>query len=251
MNDLISAVILGFVQGVTELLPVSSSGHLIIVRDVLGISLVDSLLFDVVLHLATALAIIVYFWSDIVEMFKNPKEKMVMWIAIILGTIPAVIFGLLFNDSIRNTNVVVISLILGSILFFVAEYFAKEDKILSVKSGVGIGFFQALALIPGVSRSGATISGGLLFGMKREEAAKFSFMLGIPVILGAGFLEVIKSFDILAGGSLDLPLIVGAVVSFVTAFFVIKYLLEYLRNHTLVVFGWYRIALAILVLILL
>lgn len=250
MNEFVSAGILGFVQGLTELLPISSSGHLIIVRDILGISIPNSLLFDVLLHLATVLAIIIFFWRDIKRMIINPIEEKVMWLAIIIGTIPAVFFGLILEGKFRSTGVVVVSLILGSILFFVSERLAKQDREVAAKRGLWIGFFQALALIPGVSRSGSTISGGLLFGLRREEAARFSFLLGVPIIIGAGLFEVLKSYDLIVGGGIDASVIFGFVVAFVTALFAIKYLMVYLKNHRLNVFGWYRIILAIIVLIL-
>lgn len=251
MTDIIGAIILGFVQGVTEFLPISSSGHLIVLRDFLGIQIANSLLFDVLLHLATALAIVVYFRKDVISLFRKPKEHKVLWLAILLGTIPAVIFGLWLDTDIRNTAVVAGALIAGSILFFVAEGFAKQSESLTVKKGIIIGFFQALALIPGMSRSGSTISGGLLLGMNREEAAKFSFFLGLPVIIGAGLFEAMKNMDALTSGGLDAGLLLGLVTAFVTGIVSMHYLLRFLRNHKLTVFAWYRIALAVAILFLL
>jgi len=249
MNDVITGIILGFVQGITEFLPVSSSGHLIVFRDFLGIEIANSLLFDVLLHLATALAIIVYFRADIVGLFKQPREHRVLWLAIILGTIPAALLGLFLGDSYRSSSVVAIGLIVGSILFIIAEKFATQNKPLSLQKGIFIGAFQALALIPGMSRSGSTISGGLLLGMKRDEAAKFSFFLGLPIIMGAGLLEVVRSFEYFAGGQISMGLIVGVITAFVTGVFSIHFLLQFLRNHTLIGFAWYRIILAILILL--
>lgn len=249
MSDVLGTIILGFVQGITEFLPISSSGHLIILRDFLGIQVANSLLFDVLLHLATALAIIVYFRSDVVSLFRKPKENKVLWLAILLGTIPAVVFGLFFDTELRNSLVVALALIGGSMLFIIAEKLAKQNEPLTVKKGIIIGFFQALALIPGTSRSGATISGGLLLGMKREEAAKFSFFLGLPVIIGAGLFEGIKNTDLLVTGGVNTALILGLVVAFVTGIASIHYLLRFLRNHKLTIFAWYRVILAVLILL--
>ena len=185
MESTIIGLILGFVQGLTEFLPVSSSGHLILARDIFNLSVSNGLFFDVMLHLATGLAVVVYFRNDLKQMIFRPKENQTLWLAIILGTIPAMVFGLFFNENLRDPYIVALALIGGSILFFVAEKFATQDRMLTYGKGAGVGLFQALALIPGVSRSGATISGGLLLGMKRDESAKFSFLLGLPVIFGA------------------------------------------------------------------
>ncbi len=248
--NIFSGFILGVVQGITEFLPISSSGHLIIVRDVLGLAVQNSLLFDVLLHLATALAIIIYFRKDILEILSFKKSQRVLLLSIVLGTIPAVIVGILFEDSIstvlRSPIVVVYSLCAGSALFFFAEWKAKQEKKLEVSRGIGVGLFQVLALIPGFSRSGATISGGLIFGLTREEAARFSFLLGIPIMLGAGLLEIINSFEIIKSGGLSIDMFVGGLTAFIVGLFVIHFLLRFLRNHSLSVFAWYRIVLAML-----
>jgi len=249
ISGIITGIILGFVQGLTEFLPVSSSGHLIVARDLFNLSVNNDLLFDVMLHLATVLAIIVYFRLDLKNMIMKPVENKVLWLAIILGTIPAAVFGLFFNDSVRSSHVVALALIAGSVLFLIAEKYAKQDRTLTVGKGIEIGIFQALALIPGVSRSGSTISGGLLLGMKREEAARFSFLLGLPAILGAGLLSFLKSFDVLASGSMEASLIMGMIVAFFSGLFAIHYLLKFLKSYKLTVFAWYRIVLAIVILI--
>ena len=248
IESTITGLILGFVQGLTEFLPVSSSGHLILVRDIFNLSVTNGLFFDVMLHLATGLAVIVYFRNDLKQMILRPKENQILWLAIILGTIPAMVFGLFFSEELRDPYVVVLALIGGSVLFLIAEKFATQNRILTIGKGAGIGLFQALALIPGVSRSGATISGGLLLGMKRDEAAKFSFLLGLPIIFGASILEGLRSIDVFINGEVSSGLIVGVITSFVTGMVAVHYLLKFLKNNSLKVFAWYRIILALLIL---
>ena len=248
IESTITGLILGFVQGLTEFLPVSSSGHLILVRDILNLSVSNGLFFDVMLHLATGMAVVVYFRNDLKQMIFRPKENKILWLAIILGTIPAMVLGLFFSEELRYPYVVVLALIGGSILFIIAEKFATQNRMLTLGRGAGIGLFQALALIPGVSRSGATISGGLLLGMKRDEAAKFSFLLGLPIIFGASLLEGLRSIDVFISGELSSGLIVGVITSFLTGMFAIHYLLMFLKNNSLKVFAWYRITLALLIL---
>jgi undecaprenyl-diphosphatase len=213
--------------------------------------------------LATVLAVIVYFYKDLWKLvvtffnliLKKPveqKDKNLL-LAIIIGTIPAIIIGVLlegYMDTIfRNAKLVALVLILGSVVFYFAEKFAKQSHDLTVKKGFLIGLFQCLALVPGFSRSGATISGGLFLGLNRGEAARFSFLLSIPIILGSGLK---KLFDIFQSGNLNsvgLDLIVGSVVAFIVGLFVIHFLIKYLKNHSLNVFGLYRIILALIILL--
>lgn len=258
------AIILGIVQGLTEFLPVSSSGHLIVVGQLLGRSFEGALFFDVALHLATLLAVVIYFWKDIWRLKlgfwywllkrapMQHDDRVLLW-AILLGTIPAVILGLWAGDFLetvfRSATVVAVALIAGSILFIFAEKVGKQTESLTVKKGFIIGIFQALALVPGMSRSGSTIAGGLIFGLSREMAAKFSFFLAMPIILGAG---VVKLLDTTAQGAIDIgPVIVGSIAAFIVGITAIHYLLKYLRSHSLYVFVWYRVALALLLLIFL
>ena len=204
--SILVAMILGFIEGATEFLPVSSSGHLIIARQIFGINTAGGLSFDAVLQLATSLALLVYFWRDIwnlaISFFDwirgrevSDGQKTLIKV-IILGTIPAVIFGLLLEKKMdtvfRNIHLVALTLILGSILFWIAERFAKQNKVLNLGRGIAVGFFQCLALVPGVSRSGATISGGLLLGLSKEEAVRFSFLLSIPVLFGSGLKKLFE-----------------------------------------------------------
>lgn len=266
MSNILESVILGLIQGITEFLPISSSGHLIATREIFGFSMAESLFFDIMIHVATALAVIVYFRKDIWRILKTfgnliirkevrSEDKNLFW-AIIIGTIPAAILGLLFKDFIegflRSAWVVIFALILGSILFLIAEHLADQCRKLSVKKSFIIGFFQALALIPGMSRSGSTISGGLIFGLKREEAARFSFLLALPIILGTGFLEMFSNWSTFSsGGEISQGIIWGSLTAFISGIISIHYLLKFLRQNSLLTFVFYRIALAAILFILL
>jgi undecaprenyl-diphosphatase len=234
---MIHTIILGIVQGLTEFIPVSSSGHLILAREFLTIHGND-LAFDAVLQLATILAVAVYFWKDLWGLLYDWKKLKI----IILATIPAVVFGLLLEKYMetvfRNVLLVAIMLAVGSFIMLLSEYFSTKDKTLTLKNGFIIGLFQCLALIPGMSRSGMTISGGLFTGLSREEATRFSFLLSFPIILGSGLKKAldIQTFDLSFG------------LAFITAFIVglgaIHFLIKFLKNHSLRAFAWYRILLA-------
>jgi undecaprenyl-diphosphatase len=262
--NIFEGLILGLVQGLTEFLPVSSTGHLILAQQLLGLHTDSGLAIDATLHLATALAVAVYFRKDFVALFwafvamiqkrefRGPTPT--LFIALALGTIPGVIFGLLFQKTIETTfqsaHIVAYGLLVGSLLFVAAEWFARQTASLTVKRGVIIGFFQVLALMPGMSRSGSTISGGLLLGMKREEAARFAFLLSFPIILGAGgtkFLDLMHSGPG-AAGVVGFPLVVACIAAFVSGLAAIHFLITYLRNHTLYPFVAYRVLLALAIL---
>jgi len=262
MAESLVFIALGAVQGLTEFLPVSSTGHLILARELFNLNTEYSLAVDAVLHLATALAVLVYFRKDILRLTRSAlswvsgraveKSDKILIGALILGTIPALAFGLLFSDALESTfrspQLVAYALIGGSVLFFAAERLAKQNATLSVSKGIAIGFFQALALIPGTSRSGATISGGLLLGLAREDAARFAFLLSFPVILGAG---VLKLFDLESSGVLAAEggnIALAALAAFASGMFAIHVLLRFLKTHTLDVFIIYRLALAALIL---
>jgi len=254
--DIFLSIVLGAVQGATEFLPISSSGHLILVRDVLGLEIAGTLAYDAVLQLATALAVLIYFRKDFVQLIyaffavlsgkEIEKSIKVLLYAIILGTIPAVFLGLLLQDymdsTFRSAGFVVCTLLLGSLLFYIAEKVAKQNEYLTPKKGLWIGFFQALALFPGTSRSGATISGGLILGLTREQAARFSFLLSFPIIFGSG---LVKLFGLSGEAvAIDASLFIATVTSFFVGLAAIHYLLMYLKNHTLSLFIWYRVVLA-------
>lgn len=258
------AILLGAVQGITEFLPVSSTGHLIVVGEILGRSIEDGLFFDVMVHLATLLAVVIYFWKDIWRvklsfwkwLFKKEtmpcNDKILVW-AVVIGTIPAVVIGLssehIIETVFRSSFVVAIGLLAGSTLFALAEKVGKQAGELTIKKGLIIGFFQALALIPGMSRSGSTIAGGLIFGLTREMAAKFSFFLAIPVIAGAG---LVKLLSVSSDAINDVgPVIAGTITAFVLGAAMVHFLMRYLRNNSLYVFVWYRVALALLIFLIL
>lgn len=257
----IVSIILGFIEGATEFLPISSSGHLIIARQLLGVNDFGGLTFDAVLQLATTLAIIAYFWRDVWNLIiiffnlvtnKNVENKdRILFYSIVIGTIPAVILGLLLETYMetifRNVNLVAITLILGSVMFWLAQKFSRKDKELSIGRGIVIGFFQCLALVPGVSRSGATISGGLFSGLSQEESVRFSFLLSIPILVGAGLKKIIDVRHDIFTGAFGMPLALGSAVAFITGLIAINFLIKYLKTHNLNVFIWYRIVLAIFI----
>jgi undecaprenyl-diphosphatase len=247
----IDAIILGLVQGLTEFIPISSSGHLIIAREIFNINGFEALGVDAVLQLATILAVIVYFFRDLPELLRNR----IYLLAIVLGTIPAIIFGLLLENQMetvfRSSYLVAWTLIAGAILMYLAEHLAKADKVLTPLRGFVIGLFQTLALVPGISRSGATISGGLISGLNRVEATRFSFLLAIPIITGSGLKKLLELNS--TGGLSDqgFPLLLGSLVAFTSGLLAIHFLIKYLKNHKLTIFIWYRIVLALLIFVLL
>ncbi len=261
--DLESSIILGIVQGITEFLPVSSTGHLVLTHELLKVESSTSLAFDAVLHLATALAVCVYFFDEIFVLIQtvlrklgrlpvNEKDLSIVK-AIAIGTIPAVLFGLLLQsfmeDAFRNPILVAVVLIAGSLLFMYAEYVYENSfhtGELNTKTGLKIGLFQVLALIPGMSRSGATIAGGMILGLNRSDAARFSFLLAVPVILGAGCKKIL---DLLQNPTpVDwLPIGVGAFVAFAVGLCAIHFMIGFVRKYTLWPFIWYRIILAFFV----
>lgn len=254
------ALALGVVQGVTEFLPISSTGHLILARELFAVSDEYALAFDAILHLATAAAVIVYFSKDIMMLVNTAIRKLsrlpvnesdlTLLYALLAGTAPAVVLGLtlesLMESLFRNPLLVAGVLILGSLLFMYAEWrYLHEPRTndVSIKKGLKIGLFQSLALIPGMSRSGSSIAGGMLLGLSRAEAARFAFLLAIPIILGAGMkklLELIVSDGTVAWGAVG----VGAVASFVTGLLAIHFMIGFVKKHTLWPFIWYRIILA-------
>lgn len=258
--DIISAIILGVVQGITEFLPISSTGHLILARTLLDIHDQNALAFDAVLHLATASAVVVYFFGDIWNMLQalrrmlarmpvNPKDVQLIK-ALIIGTIPAVILGLLLEDimntAFRNPLLVAGVLVAGSLFFMYAEYnYGRRyrDGKIDAPTGFKIGLFQTLALIPGFSRSGAALAGGMLLGLTRTEAARFSFLLAIPIMLGAGSKKTLELM--MSDTHTDwLPVLIGAAVSFAIGLAAIHFMISFVRKHTLWPFIWYRIILA-------
>ncbi len=261
--------VLGIVQAVTEFLPISSSGHLVVLHDFLQFNLEDNLAFDVALHLGTFFAILIYFRADVkkyilalVNVFRKNKvveqTDLKVVLNIFYATMPAVILAVLFDDVIetvlRSPWVIVVTAILGAILFLFVEKFGKKSREytgLGIGRAVYIGLAQALALIPGFSRSGMTIVAGMSLNLKREDAAKFSFLLGMPAMLGAGVFKLAEINWATMTTELLLIFLIGFFTAGVLGFFVIKFLLGYLKKHSLSVFAWYRIGLAALLVFLL
>lgn len=253
------AIILGIVQGLTEFLPISSSGHLIIARELFGITTAGGLAFDAVLQCATAIAIVLYFWRDLWMLargfFARDAAAMREVFYLVLATIPAVALGVLLEQAMetvfRNILLVIGALVVGSAIIASIEWLVRTrgTEPLSVPRALGVGLFQSLALVPGMSRSGMTIVGGMLMGLSREAATRFAFLLGIPVLLGSG---VKKIFDITHGGNIPVEtsaLVWGGCVAFVVGILVIHFLLKFLRTHTLMPFVYYRLALAVFLLV--
>ena len=274
--SLIEAIILGVVQGLTEFLPISSTGHLTLAGKFLGLISDKNpehwTSFIAVIQLGTMVSIFIYFWKDLWNIFidflkdnfqnrvsfsKQTTNAKLGWM-IILGTIPIVIIGLLFKDMIegaltKNLYVISLSLIILAIILAVAEKtaeFKKDLKDITLRDSILIGFAQAVALIPGSSRSGTTITGGLFLGLKRDVAARFSFLLSVPAVLASGLLQLYESLEFI-NYDLTLNLIVATLVSALSGYLAIDFLLKFLKKKTTFVFIFYRIALGVLILILL
>ncbi|MCI8266189.1 MAG: undecaprenyl-diphosphate phosphatase [Lachnospiraceae bacterium] len=270
MVELLKAILFGIVEGITEWLPVSSTGHMIILDELIKLDCTPEFLemFLVVIQLGAILAVVILFWNKIFPFQFRDKEKpviemdkIVLWLKIIVACIPAAIVGILFDDVFEalfyHASSVALALIAFGVAFIVVERrnkgkSAKVRKLddITFQTAFIIGIFQLIAAIfPGTSRSGATIVGALLIGVSRSVAAEFTFFLAIPVMFGASLLKLVKfglSFTTLEAG----VLIIGMLVSFFVSIFVIKFLMDYIKKHDFQVFGWYRIALGILVLAL-
>lgn len=265
---MLHVIILGIIQGISEFLPISSSAHLIIFRDLFkigsSISPNVALAFDISLHLGTLLAIIVFFFKDFLNIAikgftKGPKDKegKVMWF-IIVATIPAAIAGVLFEETIEkiirsNYIVIALALIIMGILIYLADRYFKKDKDIydmNYKDALIIGCSQVFALIPGFSRSGTTIAAARTRGINREDSAKFSFYLSAPVVLGAVVLTLFKD-GTMAIISANLSIfVIGILSAFIVGLLCISFLLKYLRKNDFKLFMWYRIALGIIVILI-
>lgn len=277
MLNIIYSIIYGVIEGITEWLPISSTGHIILAENFLkftNITDTDAFMemFEVVIQLGAILAVVVLYFKQIWP-FKTRKEKnnkkivwdkqiLILWAKILVACIPAAIVGVLFDDVLNkylyNSWVVATMLILVGIAFIIIENKKREDKPkvtsieeLTYKDAMIIGMFQLIAAIfPGTSRSGATIIGALLIGISRTVAAEYTFFLAIPVMFGASLLKIL-GFGLNFSGTEITVLLVGMIVAFLVSIFVIKFLMNYIKKHDFKIFGWYRILLGILVLILL
>ena len=270
--EILKAVLFGIVEGITEWLPISSTGHMILVDQFvhLNVSADFYKMFEVVIQLGAIMAVVVLFWNKLWPFhMKNEKPAwkdgaLSMWLKIIVAVIPAAIIGVLFDDKIDELFYhpvpVAIALIVVGVLFIVVETIMKGKKPsirnigqITYKAAVIIGLFQVLAAVfPGTSRSGATIIGALLIGVSRATAAEFTFFLAVPVMFGASLLKVIKyiAAGVAMTGSELVILVIGTLVAFIVSVFVIKFLMSYIKKHDFKVFGWYRIVLGILVIYL-
>lgn len=247
--DLIQAVILGVLQGATEFLPISSSAHLVLVPWLLGWDS-PGLLFDTMVHWGTLAAVLLYFWRDILRLIvaglralgqrslADPDAR-IAW-GIVLGTIPAVVLGVLFEDLFEalflNPRAVSVFLLITALLLFFAERVGQQRRSLpelSLIDAVLIGLGQAIAIAPGISRSGATIAAGLARGLRREAAARFSFLLSIPAIVGAGGLQLVQAASGEGNGATPFALLVGFAAAAIAGYVCIRFLLRYLQRGSL------------------
>ncbi|WP_329802729.1 undecaprenyl-diphosphate phosphatase [Holdemanella biformis] len=269
MIEILKSIIYGIVEGITEWLPVSSTGHMILLEEIMPMNVSKSFwsMFLVVVQLGAILAVVLLYWNKIFPFKKTREGKYVsvksiwvLWSKILVATIPAAVIGLALDDWIDehlyNGFVVAIMLILVGVAFIYVENRNKDMRptvnslsALSYKDALIIGLFQVIAaVLPGTSRSGATIIGGLLIGVSRAVAAEFTFFLAIPVMFGASLLKLVKfgfAFSFLE----FFILIIGMLVALVVSIFVIRFLMSYIKKHDFKVFGWYRIVLGIIVLI--
>lgn len=274
--ELLKVILLGVVEGVTEWLPISSTGHMILVNEFIKLDVSKEFwsLFEVVIQLGAIMAVVILFWHQIFPFGKKGnthpmakegvlsyvnKDTMILWMKILVSCIPAAVIGILYNETFEalfySYKPISIALIVFGVAFIVIEtrYKGKASKINSLaeitfKTALIIGVFQLIAAIfPGTSRSGATIVGALLIGVSRTVAAEFTFFLAIPVMFGASLLKLLKYGMVFTSWELII-LAVGMLVSFVVSILVIKFLMSYIKKHDFKIFGWYRIVLGILIL---
>lgn len=274
--DILKAIVFGIVEGITEWLPISSTGHMILLNEIMPLNVSEAFyeVFEVVIQLGAIMAVVVLFWDKIWPFGKADNrypmaeegilswvkwDKIQLWLKILAACVPAAVIGLLFDDVFNalfyNYVCVAIALIVFGVAFIVIERWneqrtpaIKSLKKLDYRTVLLIGVFQVIAAVfPGTSRSGATIVGALLLGVSRKVAAEFTFFLAIPVMFGASLLKIFKFGGGMTGSEFVL-LAVGMIVAYAVSVFVIKFLMDYIRKHDFKVFGWYRIALGVLVL---
>lgn len=272
MEDILRAIVLGIVQGLTEFLPISSSGHLILARELFGWEFADDLTFDVALHLGTTMAVLVFFRNEWIYMTRSglarifggkappgsplgsAYDERLLWL-LVIGSIPTAIVGLTvdrwFEDDLREPLIVGAMLVIFGIVLYAAERLGSRERRIEDASwhdAVFIGLAQAISLVPGTSRSGVTISAGMFRGMTRVAAARFSFLLLTPAIVGAGLLKTAEAInDGIPSGDIDI-IVVGAVVSAIVGFLSIEWLLRLVQGNTFLPFAAYRLAAGVFVL---
>lgn len=258
--EILKTILIGIVEGITEWLPVSSTGHIILLEEFIKLNVTQDFkkMFDVVIQLGAIMAVVVLFFPKLWPFTTKEhgwikKDTWMMWFKVLVAVLPAAVLGLLFDDwldaKFYNFQTVSVTLIVYGILFIVVENWNKDrrPRIRSIremtfKTAFLIGMFQVLSLIPGTSRSGATILGAMILGCSRYLSAEFSFFLAIPVMFGASLLKMVK-FGFAFTGAEATILIVGMVTAFVVSMLCIKFLMSYVKKHDFKIFGWYRIAL--------
>lgn len=266
--EILKVIFLGIVEGITEWLPISSTGHMLLVDEFIKMNVSDEFkeMFFVVIQLGAIMAVVVLFWNKMFPFQFKDKTKPVirkdtfsMWFKVVVACIPGAVVTILFDDFIEKhlhaPVVIALTLIIYGIAFIVIERWnktrvpeVKELSDITYKTAFIIGLFQVLSIIPGTSRSGSTIIGALLIGVSRVAAAEFTFFLAVPVMFGLSALKMIK-FGFAYTGAEVITLLVGTIVAFVVSVIVIKFLMSYIKKHDFQVFGWYRIVLGIVVLI--
>lgn len=263
MPEWLIAVIMGVVEGLTEFLPVSSTGHLVVTGELIGLSSELENTFEIVIQIGAVIAVIGYYWGDLFQQLKVVRQSRPvqnLWLGIAVAFVPAAALGLLFGDWITewlfDPIPIAAALIVGGIAFLIIEWLGLADRAdvkmelehVTLRQALVIGLFQTLALIPGTSRSGASIVGGLVAGLNRRVATQFSFYLAIPTLGLATLYQLVRDFGALSANNL-LYILIGTVISGIVAWLSIGWLLRYVSRNTFVVFGYYRILVGIVILI--
>ena len=267
--EILKVIFLGIVEGITEWLPISSTGHMLLVDEFIMLNMSGAFkeMFFILIQLGAILAVVVMFWNKMFPFqFKDQSQPLIkkdtfsLWFKVAVACVPSAIMGILFDDfleaHLQTPIVISIMLIFYGVLFIIIENWNKKRVAtttalvdISYKTALMIGAFQVLSLIPGTSRSGATIIGALVIGVSRVAAAEFTFFLAVPTMLGASAYKLLKfGFDFTSTELLTL--VIGMVVAFIVSVFVIKFLMSYIKRHDFQAFGWYRIALGILVVLI-
>ncbi|MBE6009016.1 MAG: undecaprenyl-diphosphate phosphatase [Lachnospiraceae bacterium] len=266
--EILKVIFLGIVEGITEWLPISSTGHMLLVDEFIKLNMSDAFkeMFFVVIQLGAIMAVVVLFWGKMFPFrFGDRRRGMIrkdvfsLWFKTAFACIPGAVVTILFDDLIESKlhtpTVIALMLIIYGVAFIVIEKWNKKRKPavktlndISYKTALMIGLFQVLSIIPGTSRSGSTIIGALIIGVSRTAAAEFTFFLAVPVMFGLSFLKILK-FGFSFAMAEIIVLLLGMLVAFIVSLFVIKFLMDYIRKHDFIAFGWYRIGIGIIVLL--